>query len=76
MFQAVLGDLGGALVLRISLPPPSSMQTNQKALCYSFLICLFWWFGVFLQIQAHPFNIHSSGVTELTFAIRMPTVLL
>lgn len=54
----------------------SSMQTNQKALCYSFLICLFWWFRVFLQIQAHPFNIHSSGVTELTFAIRMPTVLL
>lgn len=59
-----------------SASTPSSMQTNQKAPCYSFFICLFWQFGVFLQIQAHQFKTCSSNVTELTFATRMTTVLL
>lgn len=75
--QAVLGALGGALGLRTSLPPPClACSQTKKALCQSFSICLFWQFGVFLQIQAHQFKTCSSGVAELTFAIRMTTVLL
>lgn len=53
----------------------SSMQTNQKALCYSFFICLFWQFGFSYRFK--PISLKPvPQVLELTFAIRITSVSL
>lgn len=72
----MLGALGGALRLRISLPPPclACGQTRKHcAILFSF-VCFG---GLGFSYRFKPISLRPvAQLLELTFAIRMTTVLL